>query len=1106
MATIYKQNTRTLRQVNTETNYNKGMFFVNTPLTEGYSKLLVNFDFSNDGASLVPRRGLRTTKIIRPGAGPNSTLAICNTTTHLNPDREAGYSDAFRRVDQLVMEGNTASPLAFEDPADAAYYFIKNNVEHYRDLTLLQCFPEGTDDYASFYGADASDNLKALHKLSYEYPLISDFEYYLHSKQFLNNKSNAQGAYLMVHDCPLITSSPTFNTASNTPEHLNKPGFVGTFAWDNNLIYPVLYRNDVYTYKKVYVRANTVALDPDWLSETPNGALYTPAISNTDLRYLIVSEGTYYGTVWLPRFTDTVFTGWEEAGFAIGTIYDFAINTKISSPLSSHGFSIFGSGAHSYKDPSYYFKMFDKNIGSSKKIEPKALTPAEAVQWGYNMLADNPYMFESRDADAEGVAQILGVLPYYSKGDNAELALKAIVGEQVYFKIFCAAAATDTDYIVRLSIRNLASSEFTTIYENHHAGTELSRTITTALPHTIAYEQFIMKAEIVQPIVPTTVYMLPNTAVRSAAWLSLTASGTALTPELNKTYILSAAGTTWDGNIYRWNGMAYYENPYEQQENQIHTSVVSFNFAKARQNGSSALVKLRKYTIPACSGMAFWQNRLVVWGVPEDPTILFLSELNNPAYFPYPNNISTFNEPILKAVPFNNFLLVFTATQLWQLVLNPDGLTWTQTCLQNNLKITEADTALILTTNTMVFFKSGNYYYMMVPSMKTVGSLVLAPISKPIEKFFDNFSDNIAQLMMSVYNLDIKNSLNKNMIQTSVDGVDANSKGVGYLRRFALAKCTTELLFEDICINYTFYAEESADYHNYITVTLRYNTASRTWRTYVLDTPAPYVSVSRSSVGTIDYVCTFSFQECQKWWHDNGIGEPHIETGTDGTYPRTGVQYLAFMPNDCADCTLDDGSIFTDTWQTTTFFAPPPMRVLDYHTGSPAPIVEETTVMPGPSLLNNWQFLDTGNREQMSTIKKRYRECRVSLNNLSPETLQFSLEFMIDNEVRVPMYTPTCTITDGVATLTYEAGVSLTTDMIMAGRTQVSDTDTNPSYTRIHVGTEGSGSVFTYPYIAKIFTPVSGKGFAPRFKLLSKNVFDYEILSHDWVFRTMNAR
>ena len=61
-----------------------------------------------------------------------------------------------------------------------------------------------------------------------------------------------------------------------------------------------------------------------------------------------------------------------------------------------------------------------------EELTPKALTPKEAVMWGYNMLQPNAYSFT--DSDAAGTVSLLGILPY--KEDNS-LALNAKVNETV---------------------------------------------------------------------------------------------------------------------------------------------------------------------------------------------------------------------------------------------------------------------------------------------------------------------------------------------------------------------------------------------------------------------------------------------------------------------------------------------------------------------------------------------------------------------------------------------------------------------------------------------------------------------------------------------------
>ena len=54
----YKEYERLPRVMTVEDLFNFGMSYVNTPLADGYAKLLVNYDLKNQGVSLVPRGGL----------------------------------------------------------------------------------------------------------------------------------------------------------------------------------------------------------------------------------------------------------------------------------------------------------------------------------------------------------------------------------------------------------------------------------------------------------------------------------------------------------------------------------------------------------------------------------------------------------------------------------------------------------------------------------------------------------------------------------------------------------------------------------------------------------------------------------------------------------------------------------------------------------------------------------------------------------------------------------------------------------------------------------------------------------------------------------------
>lgn len=235
-------------------------------------------------------------------------------------------------------------------------------------------------------------------------------------------------------------------------------------------------------------------------------------------------------------------------------------------------------------------------------------------------------------------------------------------------------------------------------------------------------------------------------------------------------------------------------------------SAVAIN-CDAETQQSSANTKLKKYDLSKATGMCYWQNRLVLWGY-EDP-LIFVSETNLPEWFPYPNNIDLFEEQIIHCEPYLDKLLVFTTQKLFQLTMLSDGSGWTKTCIQDHLHLTEYDTNFIKTIKNMVFFKSGNSYFMVVPSSSTAAGLTIAPISKPIQWLLDNFRDDISSILKDAY---------------------------GYQYSLTLIHCFNYINHIDIVTNYVF-----KDYRGvYINLLLLYDTEERTWRMHMFESESIY--------------------------------------------------------------------------------------------------------------------------------------------------------------------------------------------------------------------------------------------------------------------------
>ena len=263
---------------------------------------------------------------------------------------------------------------------------------------------------------------------------------------------------------------------------------------------------------------------------------------------------------------------------------------------------------------------------------------------------------------------------------------------------------------------------------------------------------------------------------------------------------------------------------------------VGFRFQKTIYNNTINSDK-KQYSIHKASGICYWKNRIVAWGVPEDDTILFMSDVNDPTYFPYPNNIETFTSSIQYCTPFGDNLLVFTADSLYIIALADDGASWTCKCLQRNLCIAAWDVHLVQTVKNMLFFKSGNYYYMVVPkSSSLTGELTIADVSKPIRGFFDNFKASVLEVLNNTY-------------MPEIEYTD-----------FDIAHYYNYLSKDSVHNVYMLVVPGIHETHDtYVNLDVIYDTVNRTWRVYTYGSSAKLVPHNTSYTQDTMFVSKFQF-------------------------------------------------------------------------------------------------------------------------------------------------------------------------------------------------------------------------------------------------------
>lgn len=400
-----------------------------------------------------------------------------------------------------------------------------------------------------------------------------------------------------------------------------------------------------------------------------------------------------------------------------------------------------------------------------EEITPREVTPKQAVSWGYNMLKDNPYMFKNEVG--LGAIQLQGLLPYASEGGEVQMSPE--VNQDVVFEAFYTAPA---------------GSKYSIVWD---------------WKETAADVWYTFKKDV----------------------LTMPADASEDIPHLYANYSAPVASVIVRISAYKIGADDVVEDAPEQ------VLTVGLNFDK-NAYGSTANIDPKVYDLSTATGMTYWKNRLILYGIGADRTVVFFSEVNDPSYFPYPNNVELFDEPVIHMTPFLDNLLAFTATKMYLITLNEDGMSWTTKVIQNNLRINPWDANLIKTVKNMAFFKSGNYYYMIVPKANSLtGELTIAPVSKNLESFFDNFQANVADLFKIVYN---------------------------YSDELKLLDYYNFLDYDDMYNVYTFETVLGTK----INMAVLYNTIARAWRIHFYEATGRYHVCQQDSTKKGIYANTYS--------------------------------------------------------------------------------------------------------------------------------------------------------------------------------------------------------------------------------------------------------
>lgn len=1043
----YKQQQQQVRVHTSENNYLRGMYFSDVPLAEGYSRVLVNFDIDSLSGKLSPRKGLQSLGVVKPADQAKPYLHNTSGFNTIVDSKVCAASDSQdkRKVNNLLQ---------------AALYNTDT-----RGFSILTCSSE----------ADTTENFKAI-----PFTLNSEQEY-VAPEPFVIDNPGVHGK-----DC-----------AHNS--FFKKP--VGTFAFGNQ--YYTFLKRSRYTVEKLAELPNdnpayagivdyaTLIASPVYgdggsSQRTPGQYFkFTSGVSEGTLAYYV--ESADHEIILQPWYRSE--EALQQEIFSVTDEEYILCYTKIGSEIQLDEVLLDKTLDYSELDPDTYYTC---------QAIPKQNNPTEAASWGYNMLLSDPYMFTC-EKTAINLVTITGILPYdksekvvLTPRKNQEITLKAYFRAPAQYhsdaqnarfytttkkRIQPTGESTPRDpkTINELNMYVLApytDNNFGDWWYCYEEGVYyMIMTDNSTVNKKLAVFGTTQPAASVQ-MTPLTSGVENKIRVR---WQMRSAGASTWTELYNEVYKLSDYYTAnnddyANGQITPFtittalpddeviikltitdaDDVASGEE-YVLSTNTIGLSLISDELA------NNLNLDAKTYILGKCTGMCEWEKRIVLWGVPDALNTLFISDINNPTFFPYPNNIDVFTDPIISVHNYGNELLVLTASALYRLSWDTEGNGWTHKLVQQNLHVTEADTYMSCVIKNMFFFKSGEYYYMMVPKASSkasvVGEVTIAPISKPIEKLLDNFHEE-------VYNL-IKVMINQDSM------ADFTNYLVNYFSYVDNTKAVVNYVYD---LNATIGDQESVTNSEYLYVQLIYDTDTRAWTMRAFE--APHMLFAS---------------------HADAIQQDRfIDITPSQTTDKLVMQYYKFKEfSDYAIQYLDD---------------------------------EDKIVYSVPQL-KDYQYLDTGNREINTEMKKRFREFQFKLKNKTNTNLGFYTAFLVDGSLRrdlqrySPRYILDPTTNEPVIivervldpdSLTYNVTFVTRVERFIIPQRMLQDAgELTPTTLAENTDADQwilNQAAFPGRTLWKVRMPISGKGLTPRAILLSTNQAEYEILGDSWVYRTMNAR
>jgi hypothetical protein len=242
-------------------------------------------------------------------------------------------------------------------------------------------------------------------------------------------------------------------------------------------------------------------------------------------------------------------------------------------------------------------------------------------------------------------------------------------------------------------------------------------------------------------------------------------------------------------------------------------------------------IDLKEYDLTTAKGMISWMGCIGLYGVKEAPETIFFSSIENPSYFPYPNNTIAFDNEILAVHNYLDMLLVITTDSIYIVTVGSSIRGSILRKVMTNIYIPEVDAINAIVLKDQIFFKTDTQFYVLKPNKYTSDATDLKNYtnSTAIAHYTIHFTEETLKILNRVFR-PITNEESK-LRRKTVHFTD-----------FDVTNIQSMVKEEEVHYVYTIipYIEEkqfgNLDLH------LIYNTVTRSYRLYLVGIGDDYVS------------------------------------------------------------------------------------------------------------------------------------------------------------------------------------------------------------------------------------------------------------------------